>query len=584
MRKNGEPRRSECWRLPSARANDATTAVVLRALARLLARRPAAAPRANPDKPRATPAVAAELARIKSELEAGRLNDAVAALKSLLELHPDIAEAHYLLGTIFHQQGNVEDARDAFLLASAFSPSASPPRFQLGLLELAQNRFAEAVDCLREAAELAPEDAAVHNSLGTAYLQLGRITEAEQALNKALALNPGLAQAHSNLGFLFLHHLERYEDAARHVARALELSGDDAGALCNQVVVLNQQGKPAEALALADGLIRRRPELPEPRLNRALILLERRDFERGWPDYEYRKHVKPHLRRDELEWKEWDGSSLQGHLIFVYGEQGIGDEIMFASCLPDLMEGAASCILECSPKLRPIFARSFPEAQVVAAGEESRSRLVTSRPDFKVAIGSLPLFFRRDASQFPRKSYLRGDPSRVEHWRAKLRGLPGRLKVGISWRGGLASTRRSLRSIPLPEWLPILSVPEIDFVSLQYTAVAEDMEALRSQSDVVVHHWQDAIDDYDETAALISALDLVVSVQTAAVHLAGALGARTIALTPVVPEWRYGGDSESMIWYPDVTLVRQHQLYEWNAVMHSVREALLGTLASQRVT
>jgi Flp pilus assembly protein TadD len=549
---------------------------MLKVIARLFGRRARAVPSAPPSSPLVSANVDAELADVKSALAAGRVDRASGALRDLLETHPDAGEAHYLLGTILHEQGNAEDARDAFLLASAFQPDAWEPNFQLGLLELDAKKFQAALESLHRAVALGAQDARVHNGLGAAYLHLGKIAEAEDELRKALALNPQLAQAHSNLGFLFLHHLERYDEAARHVERALELAPEDSGALCNRIVVLHQQGKTDEALRVAAEVAARHPELPEPQLNRALIFLERGEFDRGWTDYEGRKLVKPHLRRGDLRWPEWDGSSLQGRSIFVYGEQGIGDEIMFASCLPDLIDRAAACIVECSPKLQPIFARSFPKAQVVAAGTWSDTSFAAERaPDFKVAIGSLPLFFRRHRSDFPGTSYLRAEVSRVEYWRTKLAQLRGRLKVGISWRGGLASTRRSLRSIPLEQWLPVLTVPGIDFVSLQYTGAADDLAALRSRTDAVVHHWQEAIDTYDDTAALIAALDLVISVQTAAVHLAGALGKKTFALTPVVPEWRYGRHRDSMIWYPRVKLVRQHQLYDWSAVMHSVREALL---------
>jgi len=162
----------------------------------------------------------------------------------------------------------------------------------------------------------------------------------------------------------------------------------------------------------------------------------------------------------------------------------------------------------------------------------------------------------------------------VQHWKAKLAALPGRRKIGISWRGGLASTRRSLRSIPLARLSPILSVPGIDFVSLQYSDPDREVEALRTSGGPEVHVWQDAIDDYDETAALVASLDLVVSVQTAIVHLAGALGVPVWALIPAAPEWRYGGAGASMPWYPSVRLIRQPAPGSWGGVIEAVRHEL----------
>jgi ADP-heptose:LPS heptosyltransferase len=185
-------------------------------------------------------------------------------------------------------------------------------------------------------------------------------------------------------------------------------------------------------------------------------------------------------------------------------------------------------------------------------------------------MGTLPLFLRRRSSDFPSHTgYLKADARRVAYWKAMLATLPGRRKVGISWRGGLATTQRSFRSIPLAAWLPILSTLGIDFVSLQYGEVDAELGVLRA-SGASLTHWQDAIDDYDETAALVSALDLVVSVQTAVVHLAGALGQRAKVLITAQPEWRYGATG-SMIWYPSVRLYRQETPGDWKPVIEAVR-------------
>jgi hypothetical protein len=162
---------------------------------------------------------------------------------------------------------------------------------------------------------------------------------------------------------------------------------------------------------------------------------------------------------------------------------------------------------------------------------------------------------------------------RVAYWRDRIASLPGKMKVGISWRGGAKSTRGGLRSVPLHQWLPILQLPNIAFVSLQYTECAQELAQLR-QLGVQIEHWQDAIDDYAETAALVSALDLVVSVQTAVVHLAGALGTPVWALISAVPEWRYGGHGETMPWYPSARLVRQIHPGEWAPVIRRVQTEL----------
>jgi hypothetical protein len=277
---------------------------------------------------------------------------------------------------------------------------------------------------------------------------------------------------------------------------------------------------------------------------------------------------------------EWDGSDLAGSGIVLYGEQGLGDEIMFASCVPDILRTAGRCAIECNPKLTALFRRSFPQAIVRAAGETDTSApAVQHRAEWRSAIGSVPRFLRKSGSDFPaHPGYLRADPARVSYWTERLAALPGRRKVGISWRGGAPSTRGSLRSVPLEQWRGVLRLAGIDFVSLQYTDCSAEIAEVAASSGTRVHHWREALDDYDETAALVSALDLVISVQTAAVHLSGALGVATWALIPETPEWRYGEEGEAMRWYPSVTLVRKQRGEDWTHVLARVEQRLASAL------
>jgi hypothetical protein len=196
-------------------------------------------------------------------------------------------------------------------------------------------------------------------------------------------------------------------------------------------------------------------------------------------------------------------------------------------------------------------------------------------------MGSLPLYLRKREEDFPRHpGYLKADPARVAYWRQRLAGLGTGLKVGISWRGGTSKTRIRSRSIPLADWLPVLQQHGVDFVSLQYGDVADELEQLQQQHGIALPHWQDAIDDYDETAALVSALDLVVSVCTAVIHLSGALGREVWILTPATPEWRYTFHGDSLPWYPSSRLYRQAVIGEWSPVFHRVAAALQAKMAA----
>lgn len=544
---------------------------MLSTLKRLL-RGNSAASRAAATTPEAGADVDALLAAPVTALQEGRRDEALTMLETLTREHPRSADAHLLLGTLLHEQRRFEDAQDSYVLAACFRPDWWPPHLQQGLLALDRGLHADAAVSLARAVELGAHDAGVYHALGKTHLCAGNATAAVEQYRKALELAPDLARAHSDLGYVLFSTLEEFEEGARHIARALELAPDDIPALCNWIMVLDRRADTEGALRLADELLLRDPQLVEARVNRALMLLKQGEFGRGWPEYEARKRLPGNTCTSDAPWPEWDGASLAGRHIFVHGEQGLGDEIMFASCIPDVAARAGACTLECHPKLVKIFSRSFANVQVL---EKDAWRAMPSRirgaPDVKVAIGSLPQFFRRTRADFPARSgYLRADSERVLHWKTKLAALPGRRKVGISWRGGMASSRSRLRSIPPEAWLPVLHVAHTDFVSLQYSAAADELEALGQSSGVRVHHWQEAIDDYDETAALVCALDLVVSVQTAVVHLAGALGAPAWVLIPDAPEWRYGAHGTSMPWYPSVRLVRQSGGTGWAQVMERV--------------
>jgi hypothetical protein len=251
---------------------------------------------------------------------------------------------------------------------------------------------------------------------------------------------------------------------------------------------------------------------------------------------------------------------------------------MFASCLHDLAGAARHCIIECAPKLKDLFERSFPAATVYAATEERSvpDALRAQGIDFEVPIGSLPLYYRRSIDDFPpHRGYLQAAPERVAAWRAMLGALGDGLKVGLSWRGGTHDSRGPLRSIDLDGLLPILNVAGVRFVSLQYSPEAPaELDALRREHDVHVMHWPEAIADYDETAALVSALDLTITVCTAVAHLAGALGRSVWILAPHSPEWRYGAAGEGMAWYPSARVFRQQAHGEWTPVVASVAALL----------
>jgi tetratricopeptide (TPR) repeat protein len=529
--------------------------------------------REEPPAAPAAPAPDAEklLAPVTAALAADNQAEALRLLQALTWDYPRLAEGHRMLGELLARRGEIDEARDSLTLALHFAPESARAHYALGALELSQHRIPAAVSALTQAIEHGGPDATMYNTLGAAHAEAGAHLKAVECFRKAIEARPDFAEAHSNLGYVLFRELEEQDEGPAAIERAIELGAQGDAVWVNMAMVWQRRGDSDRALAVYEDLLARDPGMAQARLNRGLIRLARGDFAAAWEDYEARRAL-PTSPPAPAGAAEWDGSDLAGRSLLVYPEQGLGDEIMFASCVPDVLRMGARCTLRCHAKLETLFSRSFPAAHVSRADGPVQSAADCDRV---ISIASLPRFLRRSREAFPAHGgYLKPDPARVEYWKTRIKALPGRLKVGISWRGGLPSTRRSLRSIPLSEWTEVLQTPAVDFISLQYTDSTREIEDVARESGVTVHEWKAALDDYDETAALVRALDVVVSVQTSIVHLAGALGTATWALIPEVPEWRYGEQGSSMPWYPSVELWRKQRGEDWRNVLARVARRL----------
>ena len=539
-----------------------------RATAQTTAPRPVEPPAAGADAE-----VGPLFAQAVAACRAGDIECAEALAREVVTRAHDHADAHLLLGQLAHRRGAYEDAADSYLLAACFAPQALEPHVQLGLLSLDRGDAAEAIEPLERALACAPDDARALNAMGAALVQLERIDEARGHLERAVLRNPQSADAHGNLGYLLYRDYGEVERGRHHLERALELEPGHTAARVNYTMVMVRTDA-AGAVAECDRLLAAQPALDPVRLNRGLARLSLGEFERGWDDYEARKSVRCNYVPRRLPWPEWPGGRAAGGAVYIHTEQGLGDEIMFASCLPDALREAGECVIETSPKLQSLFARSF-EARVVVQPDGAVALPDDLRIASHVAIGSLPGRYRRSHADFPRHDgYLRAAPAKVRRWRERLATLPAGLKVGIAWRGGMASTQQSLRSMALSDWLPILATPDVQFIDMQHLDHAAEREAIQQQTGIRVHHWPDAHADYDDTAALVCGLDLVISVQTALVHLAGALGKETWGLIAATPEWRYGVAGDTMPWYPAVTLYRQPAVGDWATPVRRIAAAL----------
>jgi hypothetical protein len=343
-----------------------------------------------------------------------------------------------------------------------------------------------------------------------------------------------------------------------------------------RVDALTNLGMHDEALPLLDAAIAANPRDATRRFLRSQIHLLNERFGLGWDDYAMRQiSMARHLRT--LALPEWKGEMLEGRRIVVLCEQGLGDQVMFASCLPDLLElKPARVVVEAVQRVAPTLARSFPQCEVVPSKQDVAMDWLRDLGDLDcyVAMGDLPRIFRREAADFPsRAGYLVADRQRVDHWRKVLSALGRRPKIGVSWRGGTQATRRVLRTMSVTDLLGAFDAVDVDLVCLQYGDVSSDLHEVK-RTGIDLHYWPEAIEDLDEFAALISALDLVITVCNTTVHYAGALATPVWVMAPRIPEWRYGLHSRTLPWYPTSVMYRQATDREWGDVLGAIRRDL----------
>jgi tetratricopeptide (TPR) repeat protein len=495
-----------------------------------------------------------------------------------VETRHDAWDAHSNLGIAFYRTGRNEDAIDCFQLAHHFRPGVASTWHNEGLAQHAIGKHAAARACFEKALEQQPGSVDLLESLAVTYQCEGRFEEAVKKHLEALAIEPDRQDVLNNLGLAF-REMGRFSESIETLQESLLVAPSSLSTRSNLGLALRDSGDVEGAMALFDQVLLEDPEFEDARWSASVTRLFLGDYERGWEDYEKRWTRKESLQRP-FRFPAWLGQPLTGRSLLVFGEQGLGDQIMFASCLGEVIGEARSVVVECSTRLEKLFARSFPAADVHGSDLELAIEIpgwMKAMPpfDFQIAIGSLPYHFRKDRESFPRhEGYLKADPERVAYWRQRLAQLGPGTKVGISWQGGAKMTRRYLRSMSPLELAGTVARVGAHCISLQYTNCADDLESLRTEHGIHVHHWEEAIKDYDETAALVCALDLVVSVCTSVIHLTGALGRPLIVMAPAAPEWRYGRSGDGMPWYPSARLIRQARAGDWNDVLRQVSESI----------
>ncbi|MBL6934214.1 MAG: tetratricopeptide repeat protein [Alphaproteobacteria bacterium] len=501
--------------------------------------------------------------------ERGQAQEAVAELREAVGCEPGHVEAHYNLGNALMTCGEAVAAEASYRQALALHPGFTAAHNNLGRLLAEMDRLEEAEAALGEALKLAPGYAPAHYNLGRLEEQRENFSAAENGYRRALELNSGYVEAHNNLGNV-LRLQGRLAEAKESFNRALELRPSYSEAFSNLGMIHMAEGEVDQAEQVFRQAITLGPDNANAHHNLALALLMMERFEEGWEEYEWR-WKKPNVPNREFPQEVWKGEPLNGKTLLVWAEQGLGDEIRFAGMVPEIMEKGASVILESEPRLVPLFARSFPGVTCVAKSSPPAPGLLSEDIDFQTSAGGLCRYLRPDLESFPQgEGYLRADPDQTRALRERYKEENERVLVGISW--GSINKMRPWKGIPLMEWRPVLEVPGIAFVDLQYGDTEAEHAAVRAETGIELLYDEsiDPLEDMDAFAAQVAAMDLVVSVGNSTVEVAGALGVPVWTFVSFDSHWVWMREREHSLWYPGMRLYRQSARGDWESVINRV--------------
>lgn len=493
----------------------------------------------------------------------GKAAEAEAIFRRVLEEIPDHADALHFLGLLEYQKGRVDEA--AALIARAADQDDRNPLYaaNLGRILAGVWRQREAVDALRRAIALNPDATDLQFQLGECLYRLDQPAEAEAAYRRALALDPKLAGAGNGLGIV-LEEQGRVEEAETVYRRTLKAAGEVPDILFNLGNVMRDQHRAADAADAYRRAIRIRPDFAEAHVHLAYALLMQGNYKPAWAEYEWRWRVPAFAGTGrDYPVPTWDGRPLQGRTLLLWAEQGFGDTLQFARYAGVAAGMGGRVILDCQPALVRLMSSAAGVWKAIARGDEP------PKFDVHAPLLSLPGLLGTTLRTVPRNvPYLAAEPALVESWRKRLAGAPS-LKVGIAWRGTAERRGNPARACPLAAFAPLLEDSRLRLFSLQKELAAEDRPLPKGLTNL-----SHELKDFADTAAIVAALDAVVTIDTAVAHLAGGLGRPTLVMASTACDWRWLTEGNATPWYPSVRIIRQARPGDWGGVLRNVAAAL----------
>ena len=498
----------------------------------------------------------------------GCWKEAAQAFESAINVQSNYDQAYYNLGALMEERGLYADAEKCYRRALDIKPDDVPMRCRLGEALKAQNKWAEAEACLRDVLDRDPGNLDARVNLGFTLIKQERLAEAERHFVEILDLEPDYHQVHNNLSYIYERRGE-FDKATASVQRALELQPKYAEGYNNLGTLLRSQHRFNEACACFQKALDVKPDFALAEFNLGTTQLLKGDFKNGWKGYERRAEILDSPPR-QFSQPRWEGQPIEGRRLFVYSDQGFGDAIQFVRFLkPARNRSGATIVFECQPQLKTLFNAHDCVDELIVDGE------ALPEFDLQIPLSSLARICDVDANSISTEVSYIDAPAMP---RPELRELiewsdEDHLNVGFVWQGNPAQARDVHRSCPPEKFLSLTEIPRVSMFSLQVADASPnssaDGDSATSVIDIGSH-----LTDFSDTAAVVNRLDLVITVDTAVAHLAGALGRPVWTLLCHTPDWRWLLDRTDSPWYQTMRLFRQPTWGDWDALFDQVKDAL----------
>ena len=509
----------------------------------------------------------------------GARDKAIATLRDALGRHPQFANLHILLGRLLFDNSEFEEAERVLASCIQKNDKAAESILLLGCIYFQRSDFEAARDLFRRVVALAPDDPVANNFLGSALQNLGVYAEAEVYIRKAYAVRSDDAEIVTNLG-LVLQGLGQSAEAEVLHRRAIELNPNLAGAWNNLGVSLQNLGQWDEALRCYNRAISLKSGFFLAITNKAHALLALGRLSEGWGDYVHRFDKKTFAQaRRPFTYEMWAGPTGDKARLLIWTDQGLGDEVLYASMLNDVSGITKACVFECAPRMVSLFQRSFPNVLVVPRATPPDPAIAAFQPDKQISLSELGQFLRPSLEAFPQHTgYLQPDEQLRLKLKAKYQNIAqGRRIVGLSWKSE-NPIYGMFKSIPLEKLAAVLSMPNVIFVSLQYGKQQDELAAIKERLgvEIIVDPEIDAVADPDASAAQLAAMDLVITTSNTTAHFAGAMNVPVWTMAPAGHGalWYWFVDRKDSPWYPSMQIFRQTTPGDWAPVIHDIKSHL----------